>query len=267
MELYEAFGHYSDRLQAANVLGDVHVEFARAETDEEKFMVTRAAMAKYRMLPSALPSVSRRFRDETVAGELRTKGNQYFKTGRYYAAIDRFTKSLRLTVPGSEGWAIALANRSAALFRLRCYRRCLKDVDRALAAQYPAPLAYKLYERAGRAERELGRGDRARRNYGECLERLDVAAIPDEKKRELRAAIADAVKTCEGLESPPPPSDGGAVCEQLCDDENETVDQLLLGGANEHVPALSKCLELKITENMGRGVYATCDIDPGDFNL
>lgn len=260
MELYEGFCHYTDQLRASKALADALVDFDRAGTDEEKFMVTRAILAKYKMLPTAPPCDSYRRGDLSGAKELRTQGNQYFKTGRYYAAIDRFTKSLLKTVPGSEGWAYALANRSAALFRIRRYSHCLKDVDRALAALYPASLKFKLYERAGNAERELGRGDRARRNYDECLKHLDVAAIPDEKKRELRAEIAGAAKMCEGLESP---SDE-TVREQ---DENETVDKLLLGGANEHVPALSKCLELKITENMGRGVYATCDIDPGNFNL
>lgn len=52
--------------------------------------------------------------------------------------------------------------------------------------------------------------------------------------------------------------------EELCKNKN-TIDALL-GGVNECIPALSKCLELKCSENMGRGVYTTCDINPGIIN-
>jgi len=40
----------------------------------------------------------------------------------------------------------------------------------------------------------------------------------------------------------------------------------LVGGRNENIPALSAFVELKMSEDMGRGVYATSDIYPGKRN-
>jgi len=37
----------------------------------------------------------------------------------------------------------------------------------------------------------------------------------------------------------------------------------LIGGRNKNIPALSAFVELKMSKNMRRGVYATHDINPG----
>jgi hypothetical protein len=44
-------------------------------------------------------------------------------------------------------FSLSLANRSAVLFKLKEYTRCVEDIDIALEAGYPASLRYKVAER------------------------------------------------------------------------------------------------------------------------
>jgi len=48
---------------------------------------------------------------------------------------------------GSQEYALALANRSAALYYLEEYDACITNIHYALAANYPKELVYKLYDR------------------------------------------------------------------------------------------------------------------------
>lgn len=180
-----------------------------------------------------------------------------FKSKRFDQAVASYTASILRSYPGTESWSFALANRSAALYRLYDYDNCLKDVDRALSSSYPVALAYKLYERAGRAECVLGRCDAAKRNYTECLRHVDMAAISEEAKTRVKVEMTDSIAKC-GNTCP-----GSRRQEPVPQVETTTRNEELIGGANDNIPAFSKFLELKYTESMGRGVYATRDINPG----
>jgi len=84
-----------------------------------------------------------------------------------------------------------------------------------------------------------------------CLTRLDEADLSAETKRKFRASVESAISKCEEQ-----PTDRKQTI------ETPTVE-LLAGGKNKNIPALSTFVELKMSENMGRGVYATRDINPG----
>jgi tetratricopeptide (TPR) repeat protein len=91
--------------------------------------------------------------------ELRNQGNVHFKAGRYPEARLLYTQSIAVGVGGPLG-ALAYSNRyfiskkfeienicnfnillychrSAALFQMRLYKDCIKDIDRALDIGYP----------------------------------------------------------------------------------------------------------------------------------
>jgi len=72
-----------------------------------------------------------------------------------------------------------------------------------------------------------------------------------ENKRKFREAVEIAATECEELPT-----------RQKRTIKTPPVEQLV-GGRNENIPALSAFVELKMSENMGRGVYATRDINPG----
>jgi len=72
-----------------------------------------------------------------------------------------------------------------------------------------------------------------------------------EAKRKFRTMVEMAMSKCE--EQP---------TERKQTIETPPVEQLV-GGKNKNIPALSAFVELKMSENMGRGVFATRDINPG----
>jgi len=121
-------------------------------------------------------------------------------------------------------------------------------------------IEHLLYEFAGMVYSTLGRRKEAEQSYAECLRRLDASDLTSEAKRNFRLKIAVAVDKCKDCK--------GAVSDlDISDDsdlENPFPDQLV-GGKNKSIPALSAFLELKPSQNMGRGgVNATRDINPGN---
>lgn len=247
--------YYTAHLQAAGVLGNVIVEFAAADTAEKKFTVTSIALQDNCVLAGALHA-DFHGASPIAAKNIRLEGNDYFKSKLYEKAVITYTTSILRSQPGTESWSFALANRSAALYRIKDYANSLKDIDRALKSSYPVALAYKLYERAGRAECLLGRCDAAKRNFAECLRHVDMASISEEAKTRVKVEMVDSIAKC-GNTCP------GSQREVTVQQVETTRDEVLVGGANDSIPAFSKFLELKYTESMGRGVYATCDINPG----
>ncbi|XP_016664121.1 SET and MYND domain-containing protein 4 isoform X2 [Acyrthosiphon pisum] len=252
---YRNFFHYSSRLNMAGVLGDVHVELLKLKKADSWFMFTRDLLLKHEILTSTL-DVNDEYDDPNKSKSLRKNGNVFFKARLYWKAVDMYNRCLKACKPNTECHALAQANRSAAYFHMGQYEHCLKDALCVVESDnYPSNLVYKLHERIGHVEHILGYTERAKKSYALCLKRLDEADMSAVKKRKFRMAISIAVSNCEEVEEEPTKST--TTMETLC------VEQLV-GGKNENIPALSAFVELKLSENMGRGVYATCDINPGD---
>jgi len=248
---YENFLHYSNRLLMDEVLGDVYVELSKLKSANSRFMFTRSMLRKRKMLVPTL-DVGIEYCHPIMSTSLRQNGNVFFKAKLYAEAAEMYTKSLTGSNPGTECYALAMANRSAAYFHMGLYERCLKDARCALGSNnYPSKFAYKLYERAGHAERVLGLVERAKESYAACLTRLDEADLSVETKRKIRATVEIAAAECVEL-----------LTERKRTMKTPPIEQLV-GGKNKNIPALSAFVELKMSENMGRGVYATRDINPG----
>jgi len=247
---YYNFFHYTIKLILADAMDDAMVELYNLKSANGRFMFTRSLLRRHGMLASTL-DMGFEYDHPIVTTSLRQRGNALFKAGLYEEAADMYTKSLRGSNASTESYALAMANRSAAHFRMGKYDHCLSGARLAISANYPSKLAYKLYERAGHAERILGLVERAKESYAVCLTRLDEADMSAEDKRKFRAAVEIAATECEEL-----------LTEQKKTVKTPSVEQLV-GGRNENIPALSAFVELKMSDNMGRGVYATRDIDPG----
>ncbi|XP_015376310.1 PREDICTED: SET and MYND domain-containing protein 4-like [Diuraphis noxia] len=248
---YNNFLHYSTRLLMSDVLGDVYVELSKQKSANSRFMFTRALLRKHKILVPTL-DVDIEYDHPIMSTSLRQNGNVFFKAKLYAAAADMYTKSLTGCDPSTEYYALAMANRSAAHFHMGQYERCLNDARCALGSNnYPSKLAYKLYERAGHAERMLDLVEQAKESYAICLTRLDESDLSVENKRKFRTAVEKAATECEEL-----------LTERKRTMKTPPVEHLV-GGKNKNIPALSAFVELKMSENMGRGVYATRDINPG----
>jgi len=251
---YDNFFHYTIRLMMADVMDDAIVELYTLKSANSRFMFTRSLLLKHEMLASTLDD-DFEYDHPSVSKSLQQSGNALFKAELYEEAADMYTKSLRGSKPTTELYALAMANRSAAHFHMGKYEHCLRGARVAMTANYPSELAYKLYERAGHAEHILGMVERAKESYAVCLTRLDEADMSAEDKREFRAAVQVAATECEQV---------------LIERERTTktpIAEHLVGERNENIPALSAFVELKMSEDMGRGVYASRDINPGKWSI
>jgi hypothetical protein len=78
---------------------------------------------------------------------LREKGNKLYQAKKFPSAVHRYTKSAQFAPVGSESLALAFANRSAVLFQMKEYAKCIEDIGYSLEAGYPEVSRYKLVER------------------------------------------------------------------------------------------------------------------------
>lgn len=80
---------------------------------------------------------------------MRDLGNKSFKNNEFIEALKYYTQSIKYAPYPSEdvkddSLALALANRSAALYSLTRYRLCLSDIDLAIKYGYPENNMFKL---------------------------------------------------------------------------------------------------------------------------
>lgn len=254
LQYYEKFSIYTDKLHNLGVLGNVYLDFNSLDTAKKRFMYAHDLLRKYSMLPKALVSYEYLF--QSPFGDMhRLEGNNAFRDKNYIGAINSYTMCLKYYKSG-QLFAIALGNRSAAFYILNLYQYSLNDIHRALKNGYPAKLLYKLYCRAGNIERLHGNGDLAKKYYTECLKNLNAChtIMSEERKSVYKIKVLSDIEKCEGL-----------VEQRIPRNRRQNIVHSLLGGKNENIPALSAFLELKLTEDMERGVFATCDIQPGKY--
>lgn len=74
-----------------------------------------------------------------------------FGKGEFEEAALMHTRSLSNAPPYSKCAALAYANRSAALYRLKAYDECVSDINRALNLPYPNDLRAKIIARKAAA--------------------------------------------------------------------------------------------------------------------
>lgn len=250
------FAPYIDRFKTVGCcLDEILLEFSIKDSAEKRFDFARELMKKHGLLPEAVHKphdYKNTLYDSKKTLELRRIGSELLKDKNYTEALIVYTESIKSSEPGTECHSHALASRSVVMFYTEQYHLCLNDIRRAMLSQYPIGMMYKLYQLAGDSESYLGHGDSAKKNYLKCLEFMDKTTMTKDAEQKLRLEITNAIKSCESLG------------EKKVDESKIPVDKLL-GGSNDKIPAFSKFLELKNSPNLGRGVYATCDINPGDY--
>lgn len=179
----------------------------------------------------------------------RELGNEKFKTGDDRTSLELYSKSVCAAPFKSEEFPLALANRSAALFRLQLFKECLQDVDLALKNGYPKNLRHKLLLRKGKLLLTWKKCKQALEVFKEAERRWP----PKEKKN---SAIFDELmkaKQCAADSDFPP------------DDERIEPLPRVKKGESPSLRNMSAALDLKVTEEKGRHIVANTDINEGDI--
>lgn len=138
---------YTQCFQDNEMLGKVYVTFAKKSTEEDKFLYTYKMLKEYNRLPTIALKKPTDIKNNNLSQQVRSLGNVKFQNKNYVDSLWEYYTSVRVAKNGSRDYALALANRSAALYHLEEYDDCISDIHRALASKYPNELAYKLYER------------------------------------------------------------------------------------------------------------------------
>jgi len=100
--------------------------------------------------PALKPKVAKINKSLDDAMKFKEEGNNLFKSNSPQDAKDMYTKALMYCpfdendLKNNKDYAIILANRSAALEKLRCHEGVAEDIDLALKYGYPRELYFKV---------------------------------------------------------------------------------------------------------------------------
>lgn len=83
----------------------------------------------------------------SVSLQKRQEGNAYYKAGDWCKAMEKYNESLCFAEKHSPNISLAYANRSLVFRQMKIYEKCLKDIEMAKKAGYPANLMTKLNQR------------------------------------------------------------------------------------------------------------------------
>jgi len=145
---------YMECFQKNEIMGEVYITFSKLPTSADKFLYTYNLLKKYNRLPTECKLTNPK--NNKKARQIRSDANVKFQNGEYNSAFYEYNKSVMTAKINSEDYALALANRSAALYHLKEYDACIQDINRALANKYPTELSYKLYEREVKCLKHIG---------------------------------------------------------------------------------------------------------------
>jgi len=146
---------YTECFLEKEIMGEVYVTFAKKSTAESKFLYTYELLKKYNKLPTSCKTTF--FKNNKLANTIRSRANKQFQNKNFVIALCEYNKSVMTAKIGTQDYALALGNRSAALYHLKEYNDCMSDIRRALVSKYPKELIYKLYEREIRCLIKIGK--------------------------------------------------------------------------------------------------------------
>ena len=148
--------------------------------------------------------------------------------------------------------ALALSNRSATLVHLKEFRTAIRDIQLSLQCGYPAKQRYKLYERLGYCQQQLGQYSKARTAYNvasDCLTGSDL--LPDQIDQ-WRNNLNRNLSKLKEKEDRPSAENAAAKLPELLD------------GSHPQLSAASASVELASDPESGRHFKATKNILPGE---
>ncbi|XP_011504410.1 PREDICTED: SET and MYND domain-containing protein 4-like [Ceratosolen solmsi marchali] len=232
------------------------------------------------MAKSKLPNLIADMKNDEDAKHYRDEGNQYFVMGDDDDAIEKYSKSLAYA-SSKEAMAVALANRSAALYRKQLYRECLIDIDTALAHGYPEDKKSKLKERAEKAIHGLQQAHQIKdQNMNDLPLSKHSAALLQSNKNNVSQNKMNLSMIKEFI------NENGASKGNVGCCTKEDLEELMLiipessprylaeesepslaYETSDEAPALSKGVRIAYSKKYGRHLVATRSFKPGSIIL
>ncbi|VVC37245.1 Zinc finger, MYND-type,Tetratricopeptide-like helical domain,SET domain [Cinara cedri] len=239
---------FIESFQQKEIINEVYMTFAKKSSAESKFVYTYDILKKHNKLPTKCLMINEK--NNKKASKIRAQGNVQFQNKNYASALSEYNKSVMIAKNDSQDYALALANRSAALYYLEEYNACICDIHHALSAKYPNELTYKLYERELKCLEKMGKISEANLKFKDFLSHLAQSSLSKGNRKSLEVKIKKLLNQSNKKKN------------------NDYLDKTnvikLFGSSNKNIPSLSKFVKIKYSESMGRCLVVTSDIDSGD---
>ncbi|KAK2155570.1 hypothetical protein LSH36_236g00004 [Paralvinella palmiformis] len=276
-------GYYSSVQKIlARVTSNTLKKFDGQLTDEERFDYVMSLDFVKEAFQVA-PMVEAKSASES--GTLREKGNVCFQKKDYKEALSLYNKAvLRAPINGvkescdeaaqCEEFVLALGNRSATLFKLKEYKRCLEDIKVALKYNYPKHLLYKLYDRQGRCYQELGQQEQAVTSFRKIADVISEAHLDEHKKEHIIRSVKRQIAAIEGT----PLGEDLSISDQsgsststpelrqlgILGDDDSLSTPLIAGQESKIYPNTADIMQIKYGADRGRYCVGTSDVKCGD---
>lgn len=186
---------YIEHFKEINVVEDILLLFTDQKNNSDKFLYVYDLLKQYNWLPQKsddsikLSKAHRRCRknlkkrlkklgvytnmdctlakkNNSTSDQYRLHGNEKFILKNYEEALNLFTQSIMNAEIKSISFVLSMANRSAALYYLKEYEHCLKDIDEVLKSNiYPLQKIHKILERKGNCYRHINQKSLALETY------------------------------------------------------------------------------------------------------
>ncbi|XP_067007502.1 SET and MYND domain-containing protein 4 [Anabrus simplex] len=230
-------------------------EFSLLEHDDERFrFVYNLPVARgldIQLSPCGKNAeIARKFKDE---------GNKAFQSGDYRCALRLYSKCI-LKTPWEAGsgqdLAVAVANRSAALYHLEHHLLALQDVAFAISLNYPQELRYKIFDRKARCLLARKQLKDAQGAFRETLVALDIAKLPEVKKQKWQTDVQIMLAML---------GKNTNLCNAPVSGEGPAILPTLTGGHNSRYESASSAIKIQESPEMGRFAAAGRNIKAGDI--
>lgn len=166
-----------------------------------------------------------------------------------------------------EPLALGFANRSAVLFELKEYNKCVQDIEIAISCGYPRILQCKLLERKAKCFIAQRKKAEALQVVETALESLLSLPLEETKRKSSQEALQQLYTQCQNLED----SLNIPTCKSGCSSTSAkglfqkyyTPKPPVLSDPNATIPSLSGKVQLAFSPTQGRYLVAGKDIEPG----
>ncbi len=127
----------------------------------------------------------------------REAGNAAFEEGNLKQSLLLYTMAVFTAPSSSEEFALALANRSAALQKLRAHDLAAADIDLAMKSGYPKIKVFKLLQRKAECLEAMENYGSAASAYVQSLGALNADAVKgaEDKKEKLRRELMGKISS------------------------------------------------------------------------
>ncbi|XP_069188939.1 LOW QUALITY PROTEIN: SET and MYND domain-containing protein 4 [Procambarus clarkii] len=303
----EMFANFIKKLKELDKVKEVSSHFSPEHSLEDMFSYLWGLDEAHTYLRPSLTDTSK---SDAESERLRAEGNRFYQKKILDKALKLYNLSIMSaphptlsqmnrnsqadpnydnsnnikTLPMPEGFdksnedtyrslALGYANRSAVLFELEQYEKCINDIDMALEHGYPKLLHSKLAERKAKCLISQRKETEAKQLLQSSLQALNVISLDETKTKASRDALHQLLQKCEEVGPANSPSEpdctnmpsylSSATKEKLLFTYKTPKPPELLH-PNPTIPSMASAVRLAFSPMQGRYLVAERDISPGE---